>query len=172
MSELLIKSNENLNKSRKDNMELKQKYNQLESNYNSIINSNENNNNNNVFDKDKENLREELNKKNQEIKSLEHMVTHLTNYKDKNDENSIKFENNSKKGNIINNNNKNGSLYFKINKFVQNDKNEINLQKFLDKFTNGEYGGSPKQNQIDIKNLKEEIDKLSIRINNEINNIK
>ena len=171
MSELLIKSNENLNKSRKDNMELKQKYNQLESNYNSIINRNENNNNNNDIDKEKENLREELNKKNQEIKSLEHMVTRLTNNKDKNDDNSIKIENNSKKGKIITNN-KNGSLYFKLNKFVKNDKNEKNLQKFLDKFTNGEYGGSPKLNQIDIKNLKEEVDKLSIRINNEIKNIK
>ena len=173
MSELLIKSNENLNKSINDNMELKQKYNQLESNYNSIINRNENNINNDIDkDKEKENLREELNKKNQEIKSLEHMVTRLTNNRDKNDENKLKFENNNSiKGKIINNN-KNGSLYFKYNKFVKNDKNEKNLQKFLDKFTNGEYGGSPKQNQIDIKNLKEEVDKLSIRINNEIKNIK
>ena len=36
MSELLIKSNENLSKSRNDNIELKRKYKELESNYNSI----------------------------------------------------------------------------------------------------------------------------------------
>ena len=170
MSELLIKSNENLSKSRNDNIELKRKYKELESNYNSIINRNENINNDDI-NKHNENLREELNKKNQEIKSLEYMVTHLANKKDKNDENSIKFEgDNSKKGKIINN--KKGNFYFKYNKFVKDENNEKNLQKFLDKFTNGEYGGSIKQSQIDVKNLKEEVDKLSIRINNELKNIK
>ena len=47
MSELLVKSNEYLSKSRKGNVELKQKLSQLKMKYNTIINKNEDNNTNN-----------------------------------------------------------------------------------------------------------------------------
>ena len=176
MSELLVKSNENLSKSRKDNIELKQKLGQLEIKYNSIINKNEDNNTNNKNnidfiskEKDYENLKEELNKKNQQIKSLEHMITRLSNKKENNSENNNDIENNSLRGKIINKKNSN-NLYFKENKFVKDGKIEKNLQIFLDKFTNGEYSGSfkIKNNINNINSLKEEVDKLNERINKEL----
>ena len=169
MSELLVKSNENLSKARKDNNELKQKYNKLELNYNSLIkNEKENNNKSSSIDNDLKNLKDELNKKNQEIKSLEHMITRLTNKVDKNEENSIKkIGDNSIRDKIINE--KNNNYYLQYNKFVKDEKNENNLKKFLDKFTNGEYGGLVKK-KINIKSLKEQVDKLDKRINEELGN--
>ena len=59
-------------------------------NYNSLIKNEKENNNKSSIDNELENLKDELNKKNQEIKSLEHMITRLTNKVDKNEENSIK----------------------------------------------------------------------------------
>ena len=163
MSELLVKSNENLSKSRKDYIEVKKKYEQLEMKYNSMIDKNKDKNINNEFinkDKNIENLKEELNKKNQQIKSLEHMITRLSNNKENNEENNIK-------GEIINKKSS-SNLYFKDNKFVKNEKIEKNLQIFLDKFTKGEYGSSYKNKNNNINNLKEEVDRLSIRINKEL----
>ena len=175
MSELLVKRNENLSKAREDNIELKQKLNQLEMKYNSIINKSEdsNNNKNNIEfitkEKDYENLKEELNKKNQQIKSLEHMITRLSKEKGNNFENKIDIENNCFKGKIINKKNSN-NFYFKDNKFVKDEKIEKNLKIFFDKFTNGEYGGSfkIKNNINNINSLKEEVNKLSKRINKEL----
>ena len=160
MSELLIKNNENLSKSRKDNIDLKQKNNNLELKYNLLMEQNKKINNN-----DYENIKEELNKKNQQIKSLEHMVARLTNKIDNNEENNI---------NIINEDNsinKNNNLYFKEKKFVKNEKNEKNLRKFLDKFTNGEYSNLGSKNN-NLNNLKEEIERISKKINKELENIK
>ena len=171
MSELLIKSNENLSKARKDNNDLKQKYNKLELNYNSLIKDKEENyNNENNKNNELENLKDEINKKNQEIKSLEHMITRLTNKIDKNEGNNIKsFGDNSIRDKIINE--KNNSLYLQYNKFVKNERNENNLKKFLDKYTKGEFGGSFKK-KINIKSLKERVDKLDKRINEELGNNK
>ena len=129
MSEILVKSNENLIKARKDNIELKQKLSQLELKYNSI----KDNNNNNIANKDKEceKLKEELNKKNKQIKSLEEKITKLINIPNKNDNKILNYTNN----NIIKE-----SLYFKNNNFVRDEKSEKILKNFLDKFTDGEYG--------------------------------
>ena len=164
MSELLIKSNENLSKLRKDNIDLKQNYNNLELKYNLLMEQNKkvNLNNNEI-----KNLKNELNKKNQQIKSLEHMVTRLTNKIDNNKENNI---DNNNKDNSINDNNE-YNLYFKGNKFVKNEKNEKYLRKFLDKFTNGEYSNLISEDN-NLINLKEQIEKVSQKINKSLENIK
>ena len=153
MSELLIKSNENITKIRKENMELKKKYKEIELKYNTLINKSEKSDTNNKdIVKDNEKLKDDLYKKNQEIKSLEHMITRLTNKVEKNEEN--KNEDNSIPGKIIDS--KNNNLYSQYNKFIIDEKNEKNLQKFLNKFTNGEYYNSLKK-KINLDILKEEV---------------
>ena len=171
MSELLIKSNENLSKLKKDNIELKQKYNKLELDYNSLNKKEKENYNNKNLDKELESLKDELNKKNQEIKSLEHMITRLTNKIENKEEENKKKKNGegSIRDKIMNE--KNNNLYLQYNKFVKDEKNEKNLKKFLDKFTNGEYGSSFKE-KINIQSLKEQVDKLDKRINEELGNDK
>ena len=179
MSELLIKSNEYLNKSRQENHELKQRYNELEKRHNLSIKDISSIDNNR--DKDNERLINELNKKNQQIKSLEHMLARLT--KKNSNNNTSNFINMTSKsmfndsayyGKIINkkiyNEIKNiqnqSSFYLNNNKFVKDEKNEKNLRKFLDKYTNGEYGNNSKikynknnESNNYIINLKDEIEK-------------
>ena len=141
MSELLIKSNENLSKSRKDNLELKKKCNELESQCNNVNN--------------KDALVEELSKKNQQIKSLEHVVSRLTNKAgDKEDAAAS-----SDKGT--------NNLLFKDNKFEKDEIIEKKLQNYFDSYTNGEYEKNVKKTK-NINNIKEELDKLSERINKEL----
>ena len=164
MSEILVKSNENLSKARKDNIELKQKLNQLELKYNS---TKDNINNNDIRNKECELLKEELNKKNKQIKSLEEKITKLNNLSNKKDNKNLE--------NINKNINKE-SLYFKDNNFVRDEKHEQILKNFLDKFTDGEYGNESiildkKRNEdIKINNIKEEIENLDRRINKELGN--
>ena len=157
MSVLLANNNEYLEKTREDNINLKQKLSKLENDYNSLLKSK------NIdpktimktFESDQEEkLKNELNKKNQEIKSLEHIITRLTTG-DNNKENSInqssgRKNNNEYKGKIV------GKETFNIlkkggdenlkdllkgsdNIFVKDDENEKNLGMFLDKFTQGGY---------------------------------
>jgi len=165
MSEILVKSNENLSKARKDNIELKQKLNQLELKYNSTKDNI--NNNSNIRNKECEQLKDELNKKNNHIKSLEEKIAKLTNISNKKDNKNL---NNIDK-NIIKD-----SLYFKDNNFIRDEKNEQILNNILDKFTDGEYGNNKiildkKRNEdIKINDLKEEIEKLDKRINKELGN--
>ena len=164
MSEILVKSNENLSKARKDNIELKQKLNQLELKYNSTK-VNINNDNNNLRNKEYEQLKDELNKKNKQIKSLEEKITKLTNSPNKKD---------NKNSNNIDKNINKESLYFKDNNFEKDEKNEQILKIFLDKFTDGEYGNNKiilekKRNEdIKINDINEEIEKLDRRINKEL----
>ena len=164
MSEILVKSNENLSKARKDNIELKQKLNQLELKYNSTK-VNINNDNNNLRNKEYEQLKDELNKKNKQIKSLEEKITKLTNSPNKKD---------NKNSNNIDKNINKESLYFKDNYFEKDEKNEQILKIFLDKFTDGEYGNNKiilekKSNEdIKINDINEEIEKLDRRINKEL----
>ena len=163
MSEILVKSNENLSKARKDNIELKQKINQLEFKYNSTKDNI--NNDNNIRNKEFEQLKDELNKKNKQIKSLEERITKLTNFQNKKD---------NKNSNNINKNINKESLYFKDNNFEKDEKNEQILKIFLDKFTDGEYGNNKiilekKRNEdIKINDINEEIEKLDRRINKEL----
>ena len=168
MSELLIKSNENITKIRKENMELKKKYKEIELKYNTLINKSEKSDTNNKdIVKDNEKLKDDLYKKNQEIKSLEHMITRLTNKVEKNEEN--KNEDNSIPGKIIDS--KNNNLYSQYNKFIIDEKNEKNLQKFLNKYTHGEYYNSLKK-KINLDSLKEEVANLDQKINKELQNKK
>ena len=172
MSEELIKSNKNFSKMKNDQKELKQKYILLQSKYNELVNNENKNKIDN--DKDYEKLMDELNKKNQQIKSLEHMVTRLTNKINENTNNNedlIINNNNNKSKNTINNFVNNNNSHYEDNKFVKDEKNEKNLKKFLDKFTNGEYGNLFKKNN-NIDNLKEELEILSKRINKELENNK
>ena len=126
------------------------------------------NNNKNKIDNDKdyEKLMDDLNKKDQQIKSLEHMVTRLTKQVNENNNNNNEEELklNDNKINFVNNNN----FCYEENNFVKNEKKEKNLKKFLDKFTNGEYGNNFIKKNPDINNLKEELEKLSKRINAEL----
>ena len=165
MSEILVKSNENLSKARKDNIELKQKLNQLELKYN--YTKDNINNNSDINNKECEQLKDELNKKNKQIKSLEEKISKLTNLLNKKDNKNL--------NNIEKNINKE-SLYFKDNNFIRDEKNEQVLKNFLDKFTDGEYGNNniilekKRKEDIKINDLKEEIDKLDRRINKELGN--
>ena len=170
MSEELIKSNKNFSKLKNDQKELKQKYILLQSKYNELVSNESKNKIDN--DKDYEKLMEELNKKNQQIKSLEHMVTRLSNKISENTNNNEDLIiNNNKSNNNINNFDNNNNYYYEDNNFVKDEKNEKNLKKFLNKFTNGEYGNLfKKKNNID--NLKEELEILSKRINKELENNK
>ena len=112
-------------------------------------------------------MKDELNKKNKQIKSLEEKISKLTNLLNKKDNKNL--------NNIDKNINKE-SLYFKDNNFVRDEKNEQVLKNFLDKFTDGEYGNNniilekKRKEDIKINDLKEEIDKLDRRINKELGN--
>ena len=112
-------------------------------------------------------MKDELNKKNNHIKSLEEKIAKLTNISNKKDNKNL---NNIDK-NIIKD-----SLYFKDNNFIRDEKNEQILNNILDKFTDGEYGNNKiildkKRNEdIKINDLKEEIEKLDKRINKELGN--
>jgi hypothetical protein len=165
MSEILVKSNENLSKARKDNIELKQKLSQLELKNNTIKDNI--NNNSEISNKECEQLKDELNKKNKQIKSLEEKITKLTNFPNKKDNKNL--------SNIDKNINKE-SLYFKDNNFEKDEKNEQILKNFLDKFTDGEYGNNniileKKRNEdIKINDIKEELERLDRRINKELAN--
>ena len=177
MTELLNNSNNYLNKAKEENKELKKKYHELEQKYLNIIDFNKLNNKLNI----------ELNKKNQQIKSLENMVTILTNNSAKkynknknlnNTFNDINNNNATSKSMITNNsfcgkivhkkiynqfkNNLNKSSFYlnNNNKFIKDEKNEIDLNNFLNKYTNGEYGkNNYNDNNTGIMNLKEEIEK-------------
>ena len=171
MSELLNNSNIYLNKAKQENKELKMKYGQLEQKYLNVID----------FDKLNNKLNNELNKKNQQIKSLENMVTILTNRASKNIRNNninnnmtskSMMMNNSFCGKIVNkkifneirnNQNKSSSCLNnnKFFKFMKDDKSEQNLNKFLNKYTNGEYGDGVNSGII---NLREEIEKYEKEI--------
>ena len=171
MSELLSKNSQNLILANNEINELKLKNNKLNEDYNFLLTKNE---------QDKKQLMNDLNKKNQQIKSLEHINTRLSN------------QLNDTKNNNNNNKNKNTVIkYGKINKAKNQEKNndkinlnfllfnkdeisEKNLEMFLNKFTDGEYGNFLKnKNSIDneninIENLKDEIDKFNERINKDL----
>ena len=175
MSELLIKSNEYLNKSRQENNDLKRQYNELEKKHNSTIRDISTIDNR---DKDYEKLLIELNKKNHQIKSLEHMITRLTNRANKNNTSNIinmtsksMLNDSSYYGKIINKklyneikNNQNKSSFYlnNNNRFIKDEKNENNLKMFLNKYTNGEYSNKKNENKNMnnkfIINLKDEIE--------------
>ena len=169
MSELLSKNSQNLILANNEINELKLKNNKLNEDYNFLLTKNE---------QDKKQLMNDLNKKNQQIKSLEHINTRLSNQL-----NDTKNNNNNNKNTVI--------KYGKINKAKNQEKNndkinlnfllfnkdeisEKNLEVFLNKFTDGEYGNFLKnKNSIDneninIENLKDEIDKFNERINKDL----
>ena len=151
MSELLSKNSQNLILANNEINELKLKNDKLNDDYNFLFTKNE---------QDKKQLMNDLNKKNQQIKSLEHINTRLSN------------QLNDTKNNNNNNNNKNTVIkYGKINKAKNQEKNndkinlnfllfnkdeisEKNLEVFLNKFTDGEYGNFLKnKNSIDNENI-------------------
>ena len=190
MSDLLVKSNEYLNKSRQDNYELKQKYYELEKKYNLNIKDISSIDNNNK-DKEKDNykLLNELNNKNQQIKSLEHMITRLTDKRNNTNTSNTIYNNNrsmltdtSYYGKIVNkklyneikSQNQSKNSFYLNNKFIKDEKNEKSLRNFLDKYTNGEYGNASKINETNnsngkvIINLKDEIENLNKGITNEL----
>ena len=152
---------------------MKIKYNELEQKYLNIID----------FDNINDKLNNELNKKNQQIKSLENMVTILTDKAAKN-KNTNNINNNATSrsmmlnhsfcGKIVNKkiyneikNNFNKSSFYlnntKNNYFIKDEKKEVYLNNFLNKYTNGEYGNSI-NNNVGIINLKEEIEKYEKEI--------
>ena len=175
MSELLSKSNQNLSISTKNNNELKMKYNELKEKYDNLESKNAT---------EKKKLMNDLNKKNQQIKSLEHLNTRLSNQindnKTEDKKNIIKRPvpkygkiNKSKNNKKINENN-----IDKINIFNRDEKTEKNLGIFLNKFTNGEYESFMKNENktdnkkeienIDLDNLKNELDKFNKKINKDL----
>ena len=168
MSELLVKSNQNLSISTKNNSELKLKYDELKEKYDNLELK---------IETEKKKLMNDLNKKNQQIKSLEHLNTRLSNQiidnkiEDKkiliNKKPASKYGKISKGKNIkkIDENNTD-----KLNLFIKDDKAEKNLELFLNKFTNGEYESFLKNNNenIDLDNLKNEIDKFTQKINKDL----
>ena len=168
MSELLTKSSQNLSISTKNNSELKSQYNKLKEEYDNLVLKNEN---------EKKKLMNDLNKKNQQIKSLEHINTRLSNQINESKEEDKKNINKkpmTKYGKITKNKNakkKNENNIDKINLFIKDEKSEKTLELFLNKFTNGEYekflkiNNNNKEN-IDLDNLKKEIDKFNNKINN------
>ena len=173
MSELLSKNNQNLSISTKNNNELKIKYKELKDEYDSLLNKSES---------DKKKYKNDLNKKNQQIKSLEHINTKLSNQINENKNEDKKNLNNKKPtqkyGKISKNkNNKKSEINIetKINSgkglFNKDEKCEKNLEKFLNRFTNGEYETFVKNKNnenIDLDNLKDEIDKFNKKINKDL----
>ena len=168
MSELLTKSSQNLSISTKNNSELKSQYNKLKEEYDNLVIKNEN---------EKKKLMNDLNKKNQQIKSLEHINTRLSNQINESKEEDKKNINKkpmTKYGKITKNKNvkkKNENNMDKINLFIKDEKSEKTLELFLNKFTNGEYekflnNNNNNKENIDLDNLKKEIDKFNNKINN------
>ena len=170
MSELLSKNSQNLSISTKNNAELKTKYDELKEKYDNLEN---------IKETEKKKFINDLNKKNQQIKSLEHVNTRLSNQIN---ENKIEDQkNNNKKplpkyGKISkdkNNKKINENNIDKLNLFNKDEKSEKNLELFLNKFTNGEYGNSIKDNNnnenIDLEDLKNEIDEFNKKINKDLN---
>ena len=162
MSELLNSSNKYLEQAKDENAELKMKCKELEQKYLNMID----------FDELNNKLNNEIRKKNQQIKSLEYMITKLTNNIKK--ENDMNISNNSmisnsgyKFGKIVRKKMNKSSFYLNDkNRFIKDEKNEQDLNLFLNKYTNGEYGNNNKNNEnknninnYGIINLKEEIEK-------------
>ena len=172
MSELLNNSNIYLEKAKEENAELKMKYKELEQKYLNVID----------FDELNDKLNNEIRKKNQQIKSLEYMITKLTNNTKK--ENYMDDNNISSKSMMISSEYKFGKIIRKKkfekkkklnessfylndkNRIIKDEKNERDLNLFLNKYTNGEYGNKCKnleninnKNNFGIINLREEIDK-------------
>ena len=167
MSELLSKNSQNLILANNEINELKQKNNKLNEGYNFLLSKHE---------QDKKQLMNDLNKKNQQIKSLEHINTRLSNQlndtKNSNNKNTvIKYGKINKAKNQEKNNDKINLNFLLFNK---DEISEKNLEMFLNKFTDGEYGNFLKnKNSIDneninIENLKDEIDKFNERINKDL----
>ena len=174
MSEVLNNSNKYLLQAKEENAELKNKYKELEQKYLNVID----------FDELNNKLNNEIRKKNQQIKSLEFMITKLTNNAKKEKENDLNNNASSKSmmmssgysfGKIMKKKEFN-EMKKKLNKssFYLNDKNrfikdeqiEKNLNMFLNKYTNGEYENkfknlekSKNANDFGIINLREEIEK-------------
>ena len=162
MSELLNDSNTYLEQAKEENAEIKMKYKELEQKYLNLID----------FDELNNKLNNEIRKKNQQIKSLEYMITKLTNNAKK--ENDMNISNNSmisnsgyKFGKIIRKKLNKSSFYLNDkNRFIRDEKNEQDLNLFLNKYTNGEYGNNNKNlenkndnNNLGVNNLREEIEK-------------
>ena len=173
MSELLNKNNQNLSLSTKNYNEIKIKYNELKKEYDAFVNQS---------DLDKKKLINDLNKKNQEIKSLEHINTKLSNQINENKINE-ESKNNKKPAlkygrikNKINKKNKEeniGNIKINEEKFIKDKIMEKTLEKFLNKYSNGEYDNyikdiKDKKENIDLDNLKNDIEKFNIKINKDL----
>jgi len=173
MSELLNKNNQNLSLSTKNYNEIKIKYNELKKEYDAFVNQS---------DLDKKKLINDLNKKNQEIKSLEHINTKLSNQINENKINE-ESKNNKKPAlkygrikNKINKKNKEeniGNINLNEEKFIKDKIMEKTLEKFLNKYSNGEYDNyikdiKDKKENIDLDNLKNDIEKFNIKINKDL----
>lgn len=173
MSELLNKNNQNLSLSTKNYNEIKIKYNELKKEYDALVNQS---------DLDKKKLINDLNKKNQEIKSLEHINTKLSNQVNENKINE-ESKNNKKPAlkygrikNKINKKNKEeniGNINLNEEKFIKDKIMEKTLEKFLNKYSNGEYDNyikdiKDKKENIDLDNLKNDIEKFNIKINKDL----
>ena len=167
MSELLTKNIENLKLANSENNELRLKNNKLKEEYNSLMTKNE---------QDKKKLMNDLNKKNQQIKSLEHLNTRLSNQLNDN-----KIDDKKKYGKINkakNKEKKDGKINLNKGLFNKDEKSEKNLEMFLNKFTEGEYGNFLKNNNgkvndidnenINLENLKDEIEQFNQKINKEL----
>ena len=168
MSELLTKNIENLKLANSENNELRLKNNKLKEEYNSLMTKNE---------QDKIKLMNDLNKKNQQIKSLEHLNTRLSNQLNEN-----KIDDKKKYGKINkakNKEKKDEKLNLNKGLFNKDEKSEKNLEMFLNKFTEGEYGNFLKNNNtkvnvdidnenINLENLKDEIEQFNQKINKEL----
>ena len=173
MSELLNKNNQNLSLSTKNYNEIKIKYNELKKEYDAFVNQS---------DLDKKKLINDLNKKNQEIKSLEHINTKLSNQINENKINE-ESKNNKKPAlkygrikNKINKKNKEeniGNINLNEEKFIKDKIMEKTLEMFLNKYSNGEYDNyikdiKDKKENIDLDNLKNDIEKFNIKINKDL----
>ena len=168
MSELLTKNIENLKLANSENNELRLKNNKLKEEYNSLMTKNE---------QDKKKLMNDLNKKNQQIKSLEHLNTRLSNQLNEN-----KIDDKKKYGKINkakNKEKKDGKINLNKGLFNKDEKSEKNLEMFLNKFTEGEYANFLKNNNtkvnvdidnenINLENLKDEIEQFNQKINKEL----
>ena len=168
MSELLTKNIQNLKLANSENNELRLKNNKLKEEYNSLMTKNE---------QDKKKLMNDLNKKNQQIKSLEHLNTRLSNQLNEN-----KIDDKKKYGKINkakNKEKKDEKLNLNKGLFNKDEISEKNLEMFLNKFTEGEYANFLKNNNtkvnvdidnknINLENLKDEIEQFNQKINKEL----
>ena len=168
MSELLTKNIQNLKLANSENNELRLKNNKLKEEYNALMTKNE---------QDKKKLMNDLNKKNQQIKSLEHLNTRLSNQLNEN-----KIDDKKKYGKINkakNKEKKDEKLNLNKGLFNKDEKSEKNLEMFLNKFTEGEYANFLKNNNtkvnvdidnenINLENLKDEIEQFNQKINKEL----